>query len=34
MSDKAVMDGPAVHPVRCVRTLKMNFTEPNTFGFS
>jgi hypothetical protein len=33
MSDKAVADDPAVHPGRSVRTLKMNFTEPVTFGF-
>jgi hypothetical protein len=33
MSDKAVADGPAVHPRRSVRTLKMNFTEPVTFVF-
>jgi hypothetical protein len=33
MSDKAVADGPAVHPIRSARTLKMNFTEPVTFGF-
>jgi hypothetical protein len=33
MSDKAVADGPAVHPGRSARTLKMNFTEPVTFGF-
>jgi hypothetical protein len=34
MSDKAVADGPAVHPGRSVRTRKMHFTEPVTFGFS
>jgi hypothetical protein len=34
MSDKAVADGPAVHPGRSVRTLKMNLTEPVTFEFS
>jgi hypothetical protein len=34
MSDKAVADGPAVHPRRPARTLKMNFIEPITFGFS
>jgi hypothetical protein len=34
MSDKVVMDGPVVHPGRSVRTLKMHFTEPVTFGFS
>jgi hypothetical protein len=33
MSDKVVTDGPAVHPGRSVRTLKMHFTEPVTFGF-
>jgi hypothetical protein len=33
MSDKAVTDGPAVHPGWSTRTLKMNFTEPVTFGF-
>jgi hypothetical protein len=33
MSDKAVTDGPAVHPGRSARMLKMNFTEPITFGF-
>jgi hypothetical protein len=33
MSNKAVADGPAVHPGRSARTLKMNFTEPVTFGF-
>jgi hypothetical protein len=33
MSDKAVADGPAVHPERSARTLKMNFIEPVTFGF-
>jgi hypothetical protein len=32
MSDKAVADGPAVHPRRSARTLKMIFTEPVTFG--
>jgi hypothetical protein len=32
MSDKVVADGPAVHPGRSVRTLKMHFTEPITFG--
>jgi hypothetical protein len=32
MSDKAVADGPAVHPGRSARTLKMHFTEPVTFG--
>jgi hypothetical protein len=34
MSDKALADGPAVHPGRYVRTLKMHFTELATFGFS
>jgi hypothetical protein len=33
MSDKAVTDGLTVHPRRSVRTLKMHFTEPVTFGF-
>jgi hypothetical protein len=33
MSDKVVADGPAVHPGRSARTLKMHFTEPVTFGF-
>jgi hypothetical protein len=33
MSDKAVADGPVVHPGRSARTLKMNFTEPVTYGF-
>jgi hypothetical protein len=33
MSDKAVADGPTVHPGRSTRMLKMNFTEPITFGF-
>jgi hypothetical protein len=33
MSDKAAADGLAVHPRRSARTLKMNFTEPITFGF-
>jgi hypothetical protein len=33
MSDKAVTDGSAMHPGRSARTLKMNFTEPITFGF-
>jgi hypothetical protein len=33
MSDKAVTDGPVVHLGRSVRTLKMNFTKPVTFGF-
>jgi hypothetical protein len=34
MSDKAVADGPPVHPGRSARTLKMHFTEPVIFGFS
>jgi hypothetical protein len=33
ISDKAVADGPVVHPERSARMLKMNFTEPVTFGF-
>jgi hypothetical protein len=33
MLDKAVTDGPVVHPRRSARTLKMHFTEPTTFGF-
>jgi hypothetical protein len=33
MSDKAVTNGPVVHPGRSVRTLKIHFTEPVTFGF-
>jgi hypothetical protein len=33
MSDKAVGHGPAVHPGRSARTLKMNFNEPVTFRF-
>jgi hypothetical protein len=33
MSDKAVADDPVVHLERSARTLKMNFTEPITFGF-
>jgi hypothetical protein len=32
MSDKAVADGPTVHPGRSARTLKMYFTELVTFG--
>jgi hypothetical protein len=32
MSDKAVADGPVVHPGRSARTLKIHFTEPVTFG--
>jgi hypothetical protein len=27
------MDGPVVHPGQYMRTLKMHFTEPITFGF-
>jgi hypothetical protein len=34
MSGKAVTDGPVLHPGRSARTLKMNFTESVTFGFS
>jgi hypothetical protein len=30
MSDKAVADGPIVHPGWSARTLKMHFTEPVT----
>jgi hypothetical protein len=33
MSDKAVTDGPVVHPGRFARTLKIHFTEPVTFRF-
>jgi hypothetical protein len=33
MSDKAVVDGPVVHPGRSTRTLKLHFTELITFGF-
>jgi hypothetical protein len=33
MSDKAIADGPVVHPGRSARTLKIHFTEPVTFGF-
>jgi hypothetical protein len=33
MSDKAVTDGPVVHPGRSARMLKIHFTEPVTFGF-
>jgi hypothetical protein len=33
MSDKAIVDGPIVHPGRSARTLKIHFTEPVTFGF-
>jgi hypothetical protein len=31
MSDKAVTDGPTMHPGRSARTLKMYFTEPVKF---
>jgi hypothetical protein len=31
MSDKAVADGPVVHPERSARMLKFHFTEPVTF---
>jgi hypothetical protein len=34
MSDKVVTDGPTVHSRWSTRTLKMDFTEPVTFGFS
>jgi hypothetical protein len=33
MSDKVAVDGLVIHPGRSVRTLKMKFTEPVTFGF-
>jgi hypothetical protein len=33
MSDKVVAGGPAVHPRRSARTLKMHFIELVTFGF-
>jgi hypothetical protein len=33
MSGKADADDPVVHPGRSARTLKMNYTEPITFGF-
>jgi hypothetical protein len=33
MSDKAVADGPVVHPGWSTRTLKIHFTEPVTFEF-
>jgi hypothetical protein len=33
MSDKAVADGPVVHPGRSARRLKIHFTEPGTFEF-
>jgi hypothetical protein len=32
MSGKVVTDGPVVHPGWSARTLKMNYTEPVTFG--
>jgi hypothetical protein len=32
MSDKVITDGLTVHAGRSVRTLKMHFTEPITFG--
>ena len=32
MSDKVVVDGPAMHLGRSARMLKMHFTEPVTFG--
>jgi hypothetical protein len=34
MLDKTVANGPSVHPEGSVRTLKMHFTKPVTFGFS
>jgi hypothetical protein len=33
VSDKAVADGPVVHPGWFARTLKIHFTEPVTFRF-
>jgi hypothetical protein len=33
MSDKAVADGPVEHLGWSVRTLKIHFIEPVTFGF-
>jgi hypothetical protein len=33
MSSTTVADGPAVHIGRSVRTLKIHFFEPVTFGF-
>jgi hypothetical protein len=33
MSDKAVADGPTVHPRWYTRTLKVHFTETVTFEF-
>jgi hypothetical protein len=32
-SDKAVANGLTMHPGRSMRTLKIHFTEPVTFGF-
>jgi hypothetical protein len=32
MSGKVVVDGSVVHPGQSARTLKMNCTEPVTFG--
>jgi hypothetical protein len=32
MSDKAVADGPTMHPGRSARMLKIHFTEAITFG--
>jgi hypothetical protein len=34
MSDKAVAEGPVVHPGRSMRMLKIHFPEPVTFEFS
>jgi hypothetical protein len=31
MPDKVVANGPAVHPGRSVRMLKMHFAKPDTF---
>jgi hypothetical protein len=33
MLDKAIADSLAMHPGWSMRTLKMNFTKPVTFGF-
>jgi hypothetical protein len=33
LSDKAIVNGPVVHPGRSASTLKIHFTEPVTFGF-
>lgn len=33
MPDKVVVDDLAMHPGRSARTLKLNVTEPDTFGF-